>query len=111
MNNGKICISICAESAADLADKIASAEPLADMLEIRYDCLEPAEIESVDRWLSENSLTGKTITTFRPFEQGGHRDTGSNGHERRAELQQKTGGEDRRTNEKLPVHFQTIALS
>jgi len=74
MNNGKICISICAESAADLADKIASAEPLADMLEIRYDCLEPAEIESVDRWLSENSLTGKTITTFRPFEQGGHKE-------------------------------------
>ncbi len=45
MNNGKICISVCAETADELIEQIKRAEDLADVIEIRFDCLNEIEFE------------------------------------------------------------------
>ena len=71
MNNGKICVSICAKTAAELFEKIARAEPLADVIELRFDCLDPDEVDSA---LNNLPATDKTyLITYRPSEQGGLR--------------------------------------
>lgn len=71
MNNGKICVSICAKTAVDLLAKISRAEPLADVIELRFDCLNPDEIDSA---IERLPATGKTyLITYRPSEQGGLR--------------------------------------
>lgn len=69
MNNGKICVSVCAETADELAQQIKRAEDLADFIEIRFDCLEKGEFEKLDYPYNENY-----IFTFRPKEQGGKRE-------------------------------------
>ena len=79
MNNGKICISVCAETADELINQIKRAEDLADVIEIRFDCLNKNEFnvlsdESMNslykKVLSLNS-TKTFLTTFRQKEQGG----------------------------------------
>ena len=76
MNNGKICVSVCAETAEEMLEQIKHAEDLADVIEIRFDCLAEVEIEKfytiLDRdWkISDIPL----ISTFRPKEQGGKRE-------------------------------------
>jgi shikimate 5-dehydrogenase len=71
MNNGKICISICATTAIELFEKISRAEPLADVIELRFDCLRPTEIDTVLGNLPK--IAGKYLITYRPSEQGGKR--------------------------------------
>lgn len=71
MNKGKICISICATTAAELFEKIARAEPLADVIEVRFDCLRPSEIDAVFDNLPQ--ISSKYLCTYRPSEQGGKR--------------------------------------
>jgi 3-dehydroquinate dehydratase/shikimate dehydrogenase len=72
MNNGKLCISICAETPEELFEKIVRAEELADVIEVRFDCVDPAERLEIAKRIS---ATGKNfILTFRPAEQGGHRE-------------------------------------
>ena len=82
MNNGKICVSVCAETADQLIEQIKRAADLADVIEIRFDCLNKSEFNVFDD-ACMNSLykkilganAGKTLlTTFRPREQGGIRD-------------------------------------
>ena len=70
MNNGKICVSVCAETADELINQIKRAEELADIIEIRFDCLDESEIKQV--WSSPASSKDE-ICTFRPKEQGGKR--------------------------------------
>jgi len=71
MNNGKICISICAKTAAELFEKIARAEPLADVIELRFDWLNP---DQVDQVIENLPAINKTyLITYRPSEQGGLR--------------------------------------
>ena len=78
MNNGKICIAVCSKTFNDLFEKIESSRPLCDIIEIRFDCLEPADVEGVRESISTAELPAghlsNYITTFRPREQGGHRD-------------------------------------
>ncbi|HEX8248453.1 MAG TPA: type I 3-dehydroquinate dehydratase [Pyrinomonadaceae bacterium] len=69
MNDGKICVSICAETADEFNEKIKQAKPLADFIELRFDCLKESEIEKVAYEYDENY-----ILTFRPKEQGGKRE-------------------------------------
>ncbi len=72
MNDGKICISICAETAAELVEQIKRAEDLADVIEIRFDCLSQLHF---GKFLSElKNLKKNLLVTFRPKEQGGKRD-------------------------------------
>ncbi len=69
MNKGKLCISICAKSSEELFEKIVRAEESADVIEVRFDCLDPQERLEVAKRIS---ATGKNfIITFRPEEQGG----------------------------------------
>lgn len=72
MNPGKICVSVCAETAADAIEQIRRAESLADLIEVRFDCLEKSEIEHLTDLLG--SLEKPLLITFRPSSQGGRRD-------------------------------------
>ncbi len=69
MNKGKICVSVCAETAVELIEQIKRAEELADLIEIRFDCLRKEEIEKSNFPYNENY-----IFTFRPKSQGGKRE-------------------------------------
>ena len=71
MNDGKICISICARSAAELFEKIARAKALADVIEIRFDCLDPSEVEIALENIPK--IAKRYLITYRPSEQGGKR--------------------------------------
>ncbi|MFL6466662.1 MAG: shikimate dehydrogenase [Pyrinomonadaceae bacterium] len=69
MNNGKLCISICAKSSEELFEMIVRAEELADVIEVRFDCLENEDRIAIAERLS---ATGKNfLLTFRSAEQGG----------------------------------------
>lgn len=72
MNDGKICVSVCAETADEMIEKIKRAEPLADMIEVRFDCLDPAHVQKVVENLPKVDST--YIFTFRPKHQGGKRE-------------------------------------
>ncbi|MBX3288194.1 MAG: shikimate dehydrogenase [Acidobacteria bacterium] len=80
MNNGKICISVCASTVEELLAKMAVADETADVIEIRFDCLSPAEFDPPGELPHEVlekilSATRKPIlTTFRTKDQGGTRD-------------------------------------
>ena len=68
MNKGKICISVCAETAEALFGLIKRAEDLADVIEIRLDCLLKDQIiETIKSLQSEKPI----LLTYRPIEQGG----------------------------------------
>ena len=71
MNDGKICISICVRTAAELFEKIARAEPLADLIEIRFDCLDHGQLDVALDGLPK--ISRRYIITYRPSEQGGKR--------------------------------------
>ena len=77
MNNGKICVSVCAETADELIEQIKIAEDVADIIEIRFDCLKKDEIEVFyhefgNKWKENEKIP--FITTFRTKEQGGFRE-------------------------------------
>lgn len=71
MNNGKICVSVCAETANELIEKIKLAEDSADVIEIRFDCLNESEIDFV---LNNLPVIKSMLATFRVKTQGGKRD-------------------------------------
>jgi 3-dehydroquinate dehydratase/shikimate dehydrogenase len=75
MNDGKICVSVCAETADELIEQIKRAEASADVIEIRFDCLENVETENLWRAVNDSRkrFQGKLLATFRAFEQGGKR--------------------------------------
>src|SRR5688500_1828871 len=68
---GQICVSVCGETVADVISKMNSAAGLADVIEIRFDCLHPAQIEPlIDKLVDDDR---KLLITFRPEQQGGRR--------------------------------------
>lgn len=66
MNTGKLCISICARTADELLEKIRRAEPLADVIEVRFDCLENASVADVLQRLREMGSPRELLATNRP---------------------------------------------
>ena len=72
MNQGKICVSVCGQTATEVLDKIDRAAADADILEIRFDCLDQGEISSLIEQL--DTVEYAMLFTFRPSEQGGNRD-------------------------------------
>ena len=83
MNNGKICISICAKTADELFKKLGRAEPLADLIELRFDCLSPSEIKpTLAQIAGEPELSGSLLATFRPTAEGGMREISREERER-----------------------------
>jgi 3-dehydroquinate dehydratase / shikimate dehydrogenase len=82
MNKGKICVSVCAETVDELLEQIKRAEELADVIEIRFDCLAENEFDIrnsdeservLRKILVENPVENEIILTFRSPEQGGKR--------------------------------------
>src|SRR6266550_8141861 len=69
----KICVPVCVARASELAQAIARAAEVADIIELRLDCLLAAELDSAKSILG--SLIGKAevpiILTMRSSEQGG----------------------------------------
>jgi 3-dehydroquinate dehydratase type I len=76
MNNGKICVSVCAETAGELISQLKRAADLADIVEIRFDCLADGELETFLPALRDlrPRLKNEFLATFRPAEQGGKRE-------------------------------------
>lgn len=73
MNNGKICVSVCAETADEFIENIKRAAEFADVVELRFDCLNGSEADKVLDGLKDlRETTGKLfLATYRPKEQGG----------------------------------------
>ena len=72
MNNGKVCVSICAKTIEELNENVKRAAKFADVIELRFDCLEKNKI----RYVLEKILKSEKqfLVTFRPAEQGGKRE-------------------------------------
>jgi 3-dehydroquinate dehydratase/shikimate dehydrogenase len=71
MNNRKICVSVCAETADEFIKNIKRAAEFADVIELRFDCLESKQIHKTFALLSSNR---PLLLTYRPKEQGGKTD-------------------------------------
>ena len=68
----RICVPVCVQRAAELAAAIESAAEVADIVELRLDCLPGNEREPPLPFLADHLKTS-TILTMRSAEQGGHR--------------------------------------
>ncbi|HUR98283.1 MAG TPA: shikimate dehydrogenase [Pyrinomonadaceae bacterium] len=82
MNQGKICVSICADTVSKFIENINKARGQGDLIELRFDCLRKDELNAEDVESLRNTLAkivgGESyppwITTFRPKSQGGERE-------------------------------------
>jgi 3-dehydroquinate dehydratase / shikimate dehydrogenase len=63
---GKICVSVCAKTAAELIEQIKRAEKNADVIEIRFDCLVESEFDLALGEIDELKCEKPFIATFRP---------------------------------------------
>jgi 3-dehydroquinate dehydratase/shikimate dehydrogenase len=72
----KVCVPVCVERATELDAEVARAADLADMIELRLDCLLGAELYEALANLNEllRSYTRTFILTLRAVEQGGRRE-------------------------------------
>jgi 3-dehydroquinate dehydratase/shikimate dehydrogenase len=79
MNNGKICVSVCASTPLACRKQIAAAAPYADIVEIRFDAFEKEYIATAAsiRDAFEQTTKGfkniEFVITFRPAKEGGLR--------------------------------------
>ena len=73
MNMGKICVSVCAETADKFIDKIRQAAEFADVIELRFDCVNENEIDAIITHIAGSALNKPLLATFRSPEQGGNR--------------------------------------
>ena len=75
MNDGKICVSVCAKTTDELIGKIKSGSKFADMIEIRFDCLSEECVREVRRELKSirRRFAKPIVITFRTEEEGGMR--------------------------------------
>lgn len=74
-----ICIPVCVQRARDLAQSVAHAAEIANIIELRMDCLAGAELDVALRDLGALLRTQSClfIMTLRPIEQGGRREMDS----------------------------------
>ena len=68
MNNGKICVSVLAETAEELVALLRRAEEVADVVEMRFDALDGEGIRNAFEQLASSK---QVLITMRPTEQGG----------------------------------------
>lgn len=74
MNTGKICVSICAEASGTFIENIYRAAEIADIVEMRFDCLEKDELQNTLSIVKNLEISKSLLATFRPKEQGGKRE-------------------------------------
>ncbi len=72
MNSGKICIPVCSETATGLVAEVGRAAELADIVEVRFDCLSLDELAKAVSTISGAKFAKPLIATFRSPDQGGH---------------------------------------
>jgi len=72
MNEGKICVPVCGETAGDVVARMDLIREVADITEIRFDSVLPSEIEPLLEKVSGRDE--QFLFTFRPIEQGGSRE-------------------------------------
>jgi len=74
-NKARVCVPVCVPVASELHEAVARAAKLADVIELRFDCLDDGQLEDALARLA--SLVTQTqlpfIITNRPAEQGGRR--------------------------------------
>jgi len=82
MNNGKICVSVCAETVDEFIKKTKRAKEIADVVELRFDCLAMEEFprddfkktEPIHNKILTEVFNSEVIQTFRPKQFGGQRE-------------------------------------
>ncbi len=74
MNDGKICVSVCAETADEFIELTHRAEQFADVVELRFDCLDADELVNALEKTCVLKNEKPLLLTFRPKEQGGKRE-------------------------------------
>jgi 3-dehydroquinate dehydratase/shikimate dehydrogenase len=72
-STARICVPVCVKSANELADAIARAESVADVVELRADYLQESELDAALDELRKLKRAKPLILTFRPSGQGGRR--------------------------------------
>ncbi len=72
----RLCVPVCERSFSALQASCRKAAELSDIIELRLDCLHPAELEKLSDNVSQllSNLSGPVILTLRPANQGGHRE-------------------------------------
>ena len=75
-STARICVPVCVKRAGDLAAAIKRAAEVADIIELRLDCLDQTQLDIALKGLSDfrKSIRPPFILTFRPAEQGGNRE-------------------------------------
>jgi 3-dehydroquinate dehydratase/shikimate dehydrogenase len=76
-NHARICVSVCAHGAVELASLIERAAKLAGTIELRLDCLSSNELSALGpdlQTLLRQQPSHALILTLRPAEQGGRRE-------------------------------------
>ncbi len=75
-SKARVCVPVCARRADELSDAVARASALADLIELRLDCIDDGQLEEALARLA--AIVTKTprpfIITNRPSAQGGRRD-------------------------------------
>ena len=74
-SGARVCVPVCVRGAAELRPSIERAAEVADIIEVRLDCLEADQLDAARAQLSA-LLAGAGrpfVITFRPHEQGGGR--------------------------------------
>ena len=71
-NRIRVCVPVCEKDLSAFNSACEHAGALADVIELRLDCLEPHYVSAAVSDLS--SFTCPVILTFRPSEEGGYRD-------------------------------------
>jgi 3-dehydroquinate dehydratase / shikimate dehydrogenase len=77
--NARICVPVCARSLDELREAVARAREVADIIELRLDCLDADQLDpsrpGLAGLLDKLSPVASVpfIVTLRPSEQGGHR--------------------------------------
>src|ERR1041385_4104327 len=71
----RVCVPVCARRASALRASVARAAEVADIIELRLDCLDEDELGAALSQLPQlfAETTRPLINTFRPAEQGGRR--------------------------------------
>jgi 3-dehydroquinate dehydratase/shikimate dehydrogenase len=75
-NLTRICVPVCEQRAGELAQRVADAAGIAELIELRFDCLPSVELNMALRHLDELQRVSlrPLILTLRPAEQGGGRE-------------------------------------
>lgn len=76
IERARICVPVCVRQASELVAAVARAAEVADVIELRMDCLDRSQLDEALRELGAifDARPKPFILTFRPAQEGGARD-------------------------------------